>query len=68
MNRKLKKDGCRVNPKRVYRIMKLNNLLLAKSGHENKHRDHTGNVITLKSDTRLFSDGFEIRCWNQEDR
>ena len=66
LNRKLKEDSRRVNPKRVYRIMKLNNLLLAKSGQEKKHRNHTGNVITLKPDTRWCSDGFEIRCWNRE--
>ena len=46
--------------------MKLNHLLLTKSGEEKKQRSHTGNVITLKSDTRWCSDGFEIRCWNRE--
>lgn len=54
LNRQIKEDSRRVNPKRVYRIMKLNNLLLAKSGHEKKHRSHTGDVITLKPD---ISDG-----------
>ena len=62
LNRQLKDGECRVNPKRIYRIMKLNHLLLAKSGGEKKQRSHTGNVITLKSDTRWCSDGFEIRC------
>ncbi|MEQ9907527.1 IS3 family transposase [Pectobacterium odoriferum] len=66
LNRRLKEDGRWVNPKRIYRIMKHHNLLLAKSGHEKKHRNHTGNVITLKPDTRWCSDGFEIRCWNRE--
>lgn len=46
--------------------MKLHNLLLAKAGHEKTRRNHTGNVVTLKPDTRWCSDGFEIRCWNRE--
>lgn len=46
--------------------MKLNNLLPAKSSHEKKHRNHSGNVITLKLDIRWRSDGFEIRCWKHE--
>lgn len=29
-------------------------------------RTHDGKVITLKSDLRYCSDGFEIRCWNGE--
>ncbi|EHI7819853.1 IS3 family transposase [Salmonella enterica] len=66
LDRRLKEDGRRVNPKRVYRIMKLHNLLLAKADHEKTHRNHTGNVVTLKPDTRWCSDGFEIRCWNCE--
>ncbi|MEI7073334.1 MULTISPECIES: IS3 family transposase [Pectobacterium] len=66
LNRRLKEGGRRVNPKRIYRIMKHHNLLLAKSGHEKKHRNHIGSVITLKPDTRWCSDGFEIRCWNRE--
>ncbi|QLH62201.1 IS3 family transposase [Serratia symbiotica] len=66
LNRELKEARRRVNPKRLYRIMKLNKLRLAKSGYEKKHRNHTGNVITLKPDTRWWSDGFEIRWWNRE--
>lgn len=54
-----------VNHKRVYRVMKQANLLLPKyaGGPE---RPHDGKVITLKSDLRWCSDGFEIRCWNGE--
>lgn len=66
LNRALREQKWRVNPKRIYRIMQLNNLLLAKSGHKKSDRHHTGNVITLKSDTRWCSDGFEIRCWDDE--
>lgn len=64
LNRALKEQNWRVNPKRIYRIMQANNLLLAKSGHKKSERCHTGNVVTLKPDTRWCSDGFEIRCWN----
>ncbi|HBW8316266.1 TPA: IS3 family transposase [Klebsiella pneumoniae] len=66
LNRALKEHNWRVNPKRIYRIMQANNLLLAKSGHKKPERCHTGSVVTLKSDTRWCSDGFEIRCWNRE--
>lgn len=52
-----------VNHKRVYRVMKGARLLLPK--HTGKpERPHDGKVITLKSDLRWCSDGFEIRCWN----
>lgn len=54
----------RVNPKRVYRIMRLNHLLLV--GRVGEHRAHEGKVITLHSNTRWCSDCFEIKCWNKE--
>jgi len=55
----------RVNHKRVYRVMKQAGLLLPKyTGRP--ERAHDGKVITLKSDLRWCSDGFEIRCWNGE--
>jgi putative transposase len=55
----------RVNHKRIYRIMKNAGLLLPK--HTGlPERTHDGKVITLKSDLRWCSDGFEIRCWNGE--
>ncbi|MBC4926531.1 IS3 family transposase [Klebsiella quasipneumoniae] len=66
LNRALKEQNWRVNPKRIYRIMQTNNLLLAQSGHRKPERCHTGNVVTLKPDTRWCSDGFEIRCRNRE--
>ncbi|WP_371873631.1 IS3 family transposase [Pantoea allii] len=66
LNRALKEQSWRVNPKRIYRIMRANNLLLAKSSHKKPERCHTGNVVTLKLDTRWCSDSFEIRCWNRE--
>lgn len=54
-----------VNHKRVYRIMRDADLLLAR--HTGKPtRTHDGRVITLKSDLRWCSDAFEIRCWSGE--
>ena len=58
-------NASRVNHKRVYRIMKQAALLLPKYGSKPELL-HTGRVITLKSDLRWCSDGFEIRCWSGE--
>lgn len=55
-----------VNHKRVYRIMKQNELLLPRYTGRVDERCHDGKVITLKSNMRWCSDGFEIRCWNKE--
>jgi putative transposase len=53
------------NKKRIYRIMKLNGLILPKN---QRVRDHepTGKVMTLFSNTRWCSDCFEIKCFNGE--
>lgn len=62
LNRKLQYP---VNHKRIYRIMKLNNLLLQK--HTGRPlRLHDGTIITLSSNMRWCSDIFEIPCWNGE--
>lgn len=53
----------RVNHKRVYRIMKANDLLLARYDKK-KTQTHDGQVITLKSNTRWCSDCFTIQCFN----
>lgn len=54
-----------VNHKRVYRIMKIHHLLLQK--HTGRPmRIHEGTIITLRSNMRWCSDGFEIACWNHE--
>jgi transposase InsO family protein len=53
----------RVNHKRVYRIMKENDLLLARYDKK-KTQTHDGTVITLKSNTRWCSDCFSIQCFN----
>jgi putative transposase len=58
-------DAPRLNHKRIYRLMKRAGLLLRKHGSR-PERLHDGKVITLASDLRWCSDGFEIRCWNGE--
>ncbi len=53
----------RVNPKRVYRVMAGNALLLPKAPRRpQSSRAHTGTVSVQASDTRWCSDGFEIKC------
>lgn len=66
LNRRLVAEGRpKVNRKRVYRIMKQNDLLLTRSA-PGPVRTHEGKIITLKSDLRWCSDVFEIACWNGE--
>ena len=66
LNRELEKQGQpRVNPKRIYRIMKQAGLLLQR--HTGKStRTHDGKIITLKPNLRWCSDTLMIRCWNGE--
>jgi putative transposase len=53
----------RVNPKRIYRLMKIHSLLLPRyTGRPT--RVHEGSVIMKRSDLRWCSDAFEIACWN----
>ena len=64
LNQRLRKDGKNtVNHKRVYRIMKLNQLLLPAYGKK-PVRTHEGTIITLRSNTRWCSDAFTIQCQN----
>tara|TARA_Y100000296_G_scaffold84826_1_gene118978 strand:- start:75 stop:896 length:822 start_codon:yes stop_codon:yes gene_type:complete len=66
INKARKKKGqSTLNKKKVYRVMDMNGLLLKK---ESIKRDHepTGKIITLHSNTRWCSDGFEIHCYNGE--
>jgi len=52
-----------VNPKRVYRVMAGNGLLLPKAPRRAcSSRPHNGVVAVAMSDTRWCSDGFEIKC------
>ncbi len=64
LNRKLKENLREmVNHKRVYRVMKMDGLLLQR--HTGRpHRAHTGQVVTLKSNMRWCSDVLTIQCWN----
>lgn len=65
LNRNLIKEGVkRVNHKRVYRIMKMEKLLLPKYICFKPERKHEGKVITLRSNTRWCSDALQIRCWD----
>ena len=64
LNRGLATEGrARINHKRIYRIMRLNQLLLPRY-RGRRERSHDGVVITLKSNLRWCSDVFTIRCWN----
>lgn len=52
-----------VNPKRVYRVMASNALLLPKAPRRAlSSRPHEGTVSVEQSDQRWCSDGFEIKC------
>lgn len=53
----------RVNAKRIYRIMRENNLLLERYTAR-QTKSHDGKAITLRSNMRWCSDGFRIQCWN----
>ena len=67
LNRQLIADGgTPVNHKRVYRIMRQNNLLLARFTGKQPGKAHTGKVSTLRSNQRWCSDGFEVPCDNGE--
>lgn len=58
-------DAAPVNHKRVYRVMRQANLLLARYTGK-ATQTHEGTIVTLKSNLRWCSDSFEIRCWNGE--
>ena len=65
LNRKLSEMGkSAVNHKRVYRIMRQNGLLLTRHTGKRPQLAHEGKVVTLCSNLRWCSDGFEIPCWN----
>jgi len=54
------------NHKRVYRVMKLHGLLLARHAGGHEDRRHDGRVAVDQSNLRWCSDGFEIGCDNGE--
>lgn len=51
-----------VNAKRVYRIMRENNLLLLHDKPSRPQREHKGRVAVQESNQRWCSDGFEFGC------
>ena len=67
LNRTLRAGGLApVNHKRVYRIMKAHNLLLARKYTGRPEQVHDGKVVVMRSNLRWCSDGFEFTCWNGE--
>ena len=63
VNRQRPAAAPRVNPKRAYRVMAGNDLLLPKAPKRpHSSRLHNGTVAVATSDTRWCSDGFEIKC------
>lgn len=63
LNRKLKERGRpKVNHKRIYRIMRQNDLLLSRHTGKRTERSHTGKVSTKASNQRWCSDSFEFLC------
>jgi len=67
LNRARKLIGeARVNPKRIYRLMKREKLLLERCTGDRPGRKHDGVIVTLKPNLRWCSDSFEIRCWSGE--
>ncbi len=66
LNRKRRSEGkSKLNKKRIFRIMDMNDLLFRKYPKRRKHPG-TGKVMTLHSNTRWCSDAFEIHCFNGE--
>jgi len=67
LNRQLRAaEAAPVKHKRVYRIMQAHDLLLARRHTVRPEHAHTGRAVTLRSNLRWRSDGFEFACWNGE--
>jgi len=65
LNKERLKAGLpRLNHKRMYRLMAQNGLLLQRYTGRPPGRLHEGKIITIRSNLRWTSDGFEIACWN----
>ena len=65
LNRDLRALGLPpVNHKRVYRIMKNKNLLLARFGCDRPEQPNAGRVVMMRSNLRWCSDGLEFSCCN----
>ena len=67
LNRQRESAGLsRLNHKRIYRLMSQNGLLLQRYTGKPPGRAHDGQIITIRSNLRWTSDGFEIPCWSGE--
>lgn len=55
-----------VNPKRIYRMMKQNQLLFKRAEPLKNDRMHYGQVTVSNSNSHWCPDRFEIKCWNGE--
>jgi transposase InsO family protein len=55
-----------INHKRVYRLMQLHGLLLARHSGRRPGRVHDGKVVVMASNRRWCSDALEFTCWNGE--
>jgi putative transposase len=66
VNNKIQEKHGKVNKKRIYIIFKNKGLLLPKTEVQRREHTGTGKIITLHSNTRWCSDGFEIRFFNDE--
>ena len=65
LNRELAAEGkAPANHKRIYRLMKVHGLLLAKHTDLRPGRAHDGKVVVMASNLRWCSDGLEFTCWN----
>ena len=66
INRERLSEGLKkLNRKRIYRVMDMNDLLQRKYPKRSTH-EGTGKVMTLHSNTRWCSDAFELQCFNGE--
>lgn len=66
LNRERRKRGQQVyNKKRIYRVMKKQKLLVPKERMKPR-REHTGKVMTIRSNIRWCSDILQINCWSGE--
>lgn len=67
VNRELAARGdAPANHKRIYRLMKIQGLLLEKHSGGRPGRVHDGTIVVMPSNLRWCSDGFEFTCWNGE--
>ena len=65
LNRELKAEALPpANHKRVYRLMQMHRMLLARRYSERPDHIHDGKVVVMRSNLRWCSDGFEFTCWD----